>query len=91
MAQKRMVATVNADPRNRIVQVVVEHAADQSFSKTVNPRAKKAFRRWISDNVMFAAPQLAWTDTIYGAGYTRETEGVEILERRCLSVYKFTY
>ena len=78
-----MIATVNADTAHRTVTVVVEHADWQSFSRAVQPRAKKEFKRWVSEHVMFGdllhtRSSLAWHDV-------RDVPG------RCLSFMTFTY
>lgn len=54
---RTMVATVNADQANRTVSVVVEHEVWQSFSRAVAPRARKAFKRWIYESIMFGEPR----------------------------------
>jgi len=78
-----MTATVNADTAHRTVKVVVEHADWQSFSRAVQPRAKKEFKRWIYENVMFG--DLMHTRSSLGWHDVRDTPG------RCLSVMTFTY
>lgn len=72
---------VHADIRHRLITVVVEHDPGQSFSRAVIPKGRKAFRRWISEKVMFGklveySHSLGWFDTPDG---------------RTLSVTRFGY
>lgn len=78
-----MIATVNANTARREIAVVVEHADFQSFSRAVLPKARKEFKRWVSENIMFGS--LAETGANLG--------GPDVLgqPRRCFSVVYFTY
>lgn len=78
-----MTATVNADKAHRTVTVVVEHADWQSFSRAVQPRATKEFKRWVSEHVMFG--DLLHTRSVFGWHDVRNTSG------RCLSFLTYTY
>lgn len=81
MTAKKLEATVNANKDRREVTVVVEHEDWQSYSRSVQPKAKKEFKRWISENIMFGS--LAITDALYLDTTTHEG--------RSLSVFFFTY
>lgn len=85
MAQSRipMEVTVNEDRAHRKVSIVVEHADWQSFSRAVLPRANKAFKGWVRENIVFGSLtrencSLAWHDV-------RDQTG------RCLSVMTYSY
>jgi prophage tail gpP-like protein len=78
-----MTATVNADTAHRTVTVVVEHADWQSFSRAVEPRAKKEFKRWVSENIVFG--DLLHTRSALGWHDVRDVPG------RCFSFMTFTY
>jgi hypothetical protein len=78
-----MVATVHANEQRREVAVVVEHEDWQSFSRAVEPRARKEFKRWAYEHVMFG--QLAQVGASLGWHTVREQP------RRCISVIRFTY
>lgn len=80
-----MIATVNADKKNRRVQVVIEHDHGQSFSRAVEPRGKKEFKKWLSENIVFGLPVYKGQGTILGGPYIRDSK------ERCLSVLCFTY
>lgn len=76
-------ATINADTKNRQIAVVVEHEDWQSFSRAVLPRARKEFKRWVSEHVMFGS--LAEVSADLGGPAVRDNP------RRCFSVVRFTY
>lgn len=78
-----MNATLNVDTAHRTITVVVEHTVWQSFTRAVMPRARKEFRRWISENVVFADMRQTLADL--GAEYVREDS------TRCISTVTFTY
>lgn len=78
-----MTATVNADTKRREIAVVVEHDHGQSFSRAVMPRARKEFKRWVSENIMFG--DLAQTGADLGGAYIRDSKV------RCTSIIHFTY
>lgn len=79
--QQPMVVTVNEDKKNRKVAVVVEHADWQSFSRAVGPRARKEFKRWVSEHIVFG--HLAETGQSLGWFTT--------LEGRCISIFHYSY
>lgn len=80
---KVMEATINEDKKHRCITVVVEHENWQSFSRAVIPRAKKEFRRWVSENIMFG--DLAHVASSLGGEYIRDSK------TRCISTLTFTY
>ncbi len=76
-----MQAFAHADVKHRVVTIVVEHDPGQSFRRAVIPKARKAYRRWLLDHIMFGKPaeynhSLGWFDTPDG---------------RTLSVCRFGY
>lgn len=80
-----MTASINADTKNRRVQVVIEHDHAQSFARAVEPRGKKEFKRWLSENIVFGAPVYEHKTTILGGPYVRDSKD------RCVSVLSFRY
>lgn len=83
MRHPRMETTVTDDQKNRTVLVTVEHSSWQSFSRAVEPRARKEFKRWVYEHVMFGelrqrSASLAW--------HTLRNQ-----PERCISHFVFTY
>lgn len=81
MAQRKMETTVTADTANRRVIVTVEHEDWQSFSRAVIPRARKEFKGWVREHIMFGDLQEVGTSL----GYHSTREG------RCISFMTYTY
>lgn len=76
-----MTTHVHADVKHRIVTVVVEHDQGQSFSKGVIPRARKDFRRWVMDHIVFGK----LTEQTHLLGVADTPDG------RALSAVRFGY
>lgn len=78
-----MAATLNVNPTRREVAVVVEHDNWQSFSRAVLPKARREFKGWVSENIVFGS--LAEVGSNLGGGQLRDQP------LRCVSVVYFTY
>jgi hypothetical protein len=78
-----MTTHLNVDTAHRTITVVVEHTVWQSFSRAVMPRARRDFKRWIYENVMFG--DLRQTVADLGGQYVRGDS------TRCFSTVTFTY
>lgn len=76
-----MKATVDADTKTRSVAVTVEHGLAQSYSRSVIPRAKKEFKAWISENVMFGDLRMTSCDW----------DSLPVVDNRAFSIIHFTY
>lgn len=83
MRHQRMETTVTDDQKNRTVLVTVEHSSSQSFSRAVVPRAKKEFKAWVYEHVMFGQLRLV-SDSL--AWHTLRDQ-----PERCISHFVFTY
>ena len=76
-----MTTHTHEDMRHRTIIIVVEHDPGQSFSRAVLPKARKAFRRWVAEHIVFGKL------VEHGAtlGYHDTPDG------RTLSVVRFGY
>jgi hypothetical protein len=75
-----MQAFVTPVRHNRTVYVSIQHDPGQSYSRAVTPRAKKEFKAWVSENIMFGELELVKSSFA----------SVSVLGR-CISVFTFTY
>lgn len=76
-----MTATVQADTKARTVAVTVEHGIAQSYSRAVIPKAKKVFKRWASENIMFGDLRLVSCDW----------DSLPTVDKRAFSIIHFSY
>ena len=71
-----METTVTANTKAREVIVTVEHEDWQSFSRAVTPRARKEFKSWLREHIVFGSPtetdrHFAWHTTPSGRCISR--------------------
>jgi hypothetical protein len=78
-----MTTHVHADISHRLITVIVEHDHGQSFSRAVIPKGRKAFRRWVSEHIMFG--KLTEHHHILGGQYMPNDK------TRCISLIRFGY
>lgn len=76
-----MQTTVTANTNRREVIITVEHENWQSFARAITPKARREFRNWIRENVMFGDLReidrsFAWFSTRAG---------------RCISFIRYSY
>lgn len=79
-AYPAMQAMVTPLRHKRTVYVSIQHDPGQSYSRAVIPKAKKEFKRWVSENIVFGELELVET----------RFANVSVLGR-CISVFTFTY
>ena len=81
MRYPEMTTHAHADIKHRVVTIVVEHDPAQSFSRAVIPKARKAFRRWVSTKIVFGHLQ----------EYSHTLGGHDTPDGRTLTVCRFGY